>query len=418
MLVADRRREVAEETLLRRRRGSGRASRPSAEILRREPCRLAPHETSRPRPRFSPPPARPRPRAAFARPRGRSGRPAEAGVPSNAHDRRRGRPARRHGPRPVPLAGGREEPRGPGLDEGAGRPHAAEARVAARARRDRRAAEGAALPRQPRRADPPRHALLLLAAARGPREIDRLLEGRRGRRREGPPRPERLVHGRQREPRGLERFVGRREGRVPEEGQQLRRGDALRHGRRDREGLGRGRHRGRQVRVGLVDARRLRLLLHEAARRSEDPGLRAAGLGGRPPAPDRDRPEDGRRREAEARRPDDVPERRDHARRALPLLRRLARLDVERDLVPRPRGESGLDGLDAAGNGRQGALRRGDVRPDALRPDGRRRAAGAVSSPSTRPSPPARRGRKSSPSGKTRPSRAPASSAGSSPSTT
>ncbi len=262
------------------------------------------------------------------------------------------------------------------MDERAGRARPQGARRAARARRPRGAAQGAPLRGHARRADPPGHALLLHAPPREPGEVRRRLERGRRRRREGPPRPERVVGGRERRPRRVERVLGRGEGRVRQEGEQLGRGDAARHGRRDGQRLGRGRHRGRQVRPGVVDARRLRVLLHEAARGPEGPGVGASGLGGRPPAPDRDGPEDRHDREREARRPDDVPERRSDARRTLPLPRRRARLDVDGRLVPRPGEESGRDGLDAARRGGQGPLQRRHARAHALRPDGRRRAEG------------------------------------------
>ena len=260
-------------------------------------------------------------------------------------------------------------------------------RDAARARRDRRAPEGALLRR--RRLGAPSHrgiALLLHAAAREQGE-ERSSTGEKGRRRgEGALRPERLVRGRQRLARRL--AASRWDGdarRLPEEGQQLRRGDALRDGRRDREGLRRGRHRGRQVRGRVVDAGRQGLLLHVAARRPEDPGGRAAGLrgGALPPA----------------RRP---------TRRATPSCRRstgdpttFLGADLTRDgrllflaiahgwtstgrLVPRPRGEPEADGVDAARRRDQGALRRGGARrhgSSSRRTTARRRAA---SSPSIR----------------------------------
>ena len=162
----------------------------------------------------------------------------------------------------------------------------------------------------------------------------------------------------------------------------------------------------------------VRVLLHEAARGPEDPGLRPAGLGGRSAAPDRDRPEDRHDREGEARRPDGVPERRGDARRALPLPPRAARLDLDRPVVPRPREESGRDKLDAARRRDQGPLQRRHARAHALRPDGRRRAEGTDLRRRSGADRRGRRGRRSSPNGATPRSRASASSAGSSRSTT
>ena len=59
--------------------------------------------------------------------------------PGDARGSRGGHPARRAGGRSVPLARGREGPRGAGVDEGAGRAHPRAAREAARPRRARRA---------------------------------------------------------------------------------------------------------------------------------------------------------------------------------------------------------------------------------------------------------------------------------------
>ena len=286
------------------------------------------------------------------------------------------REARRHRPGLVPVARGREEPRGPGLDEGAGRPHPAAPRVPAGTFRHHGASQGASLRRHDGRPDPPRDAVLHVAPPRGPREVRRLLEGRGGRRRAGPARSERLVRGRQRGPRSVERVMGRHARRLREEGEQLRRGDPVRDGRRDRQGLGRGRDRGHQVRVRVVDAQRSGLLLHEASRGPEDPGLRPPGLGGGPAAPRRDGPEDGRPREGQARRPDHVPERGPHARRPLPVPDGIARLDVHGRLVPRSREGRLLHELDPAGRRDQSALQRRHVRTRDVRPDGRRRAEG------------------------------------------
>ena len=142
-------------------------------------------------------------------------------------------------------------------------------------------------------------AVFLHAAACEQGKERRVLERRGRRRREGPFRPEHLERGRQRLSGRVAGLLGREARRLPEEGQQLRRGDALRDGRRDREGLRRGRHRGRQVRARVLDAGRQGLLLHVAARGPEDPGVRPAGLCGGAPAPARHRPEDRRRREGE-----------------------------------------------------------------------------------------------------------------------
>ena len=77
-------------------------------------------------------------------------------------------------------------------------------------------------------------------------------------------RPERVVDRRQRLARRVERLVRRQEGRLHREGEQLRRGDALRDGRRHRQEERRRRDRGREVRVAFVDAVERRVLLHLA----------------------------------------------------------------------------------------------------------------------------------------------------------
>ena len=256
----------------------------------------------------------------------------------------------------------------------------AAARVAAGARRDRRAPQGAPL----RRLRSARRSTAARATSSrgGTRTEEKAIvywkEGR-GRRREGPPRPERLVRGRQRRARRVERLVGRQARRLREEGQQLRRGDALRHGRRDREGLRRGRHRGRQVRVGLVDARRhgfyyTWLPVDPKIPAAERPGcaeVRFHRLGTDPKT-------DAVVKD-EARRPDDVPERRPLARRPLPVPHRSRTAGRRTDVYFRDlETNAGRHGLDAAGRRDQGALQRRDVRPrrsTSRRTTARRRAA-------------------------------------------
>ncbi len=171
--------------------------------------------------------------------------------------------------------------------------------------------------------------------------------------------------------------LGRHARRLPGEGEQLRRGDAPGHRRGDREGLRGRRHRRRQVRERLVDARRERLLLHLASDRPEDPGGRAPRIPGGPLPPARGGPEAGPRRPRAPRRPDRVRRRDRLARRPLARPLRPARVDVDGRLLPRPGGPEAGRPLDAARRRDGGALeRRGLPRP-VLRDDGRRRPAGA-----------------------------------------
>ncbi len=244
MLLAHRRRKAAEET----RAGGGirRPCEPESTPWRRA-CYVSHHEEARRRPHPAPSPSRPPAGAVAPGPRGRNGLHALSPEPDGE---RHERPARRPGDRPVPLARGREVSRGAGLDEGAGRPHAAAPRVAAGARRDRRAAEGAlstSTPSAPRmhrgsryfftrrHANKEKSVVYWKEGADGAEKV--LLD------------PNTLERGRQRLPRRVAGLLGREARRLPEEDQQLRRGDALRDGRRDRGGLRRGRHRGRQVRA-------------------------------------------------------------------------------------------------------------------------------------------------------------------------
>ena len=100
-------------------------------------------------------------------------------VARDAHRRHRRAAPRQDGRRSVSLARGREEPRGPGVDGGAGRLRARRAREAPGPRRARQARSRELFYYDAdRRADPSRRALLLHAQARRQGEDDRLLEDR------------------------------------------------------------------------------------------------------------------------------------------------------------------------------------------------------------------------------------------------
>ena len=184
------------------------------------------------------------------------------------------------------------------------------------------------------------------------------------------------------------RWDGKRVAYSDEE-QQLRRGDALRDGRRDRQGLRRRRHRGRQVRARVVDARRRRLLLHVAARR-----------------PDRSRSPSAPASPRSASTSSATDPKKDAARpRARPAIRRRssartsratatgcsstvsARLDVAPTSTSATSRRTPTTGVDAARRRDQGALQRRRVRTQrsTSRPTTARRSA--ASSPSIRRSP-------------------------------
>ncbi len=269
-----------------------------------------------------------------------------------------------------------------------------------------------------RRADPPRHALLLLPPPREPGEaVVYWKEGKDG--------AEQVLL----DPNawstdgsaGLGAWSVSWDGkkrRLRQEGQQLGRGDPPRHGRRDRQGLRRRRHRGRQVRGaprgrrtatasttrGCPSTRGSRRPSAPAARRSASTGSGPT----RRPTPSCTRSPATRRRSRT----------RDHARRALALPHRRARLDVDGRVVPRPREGRRRHELDPPR--RRGSRRTSTSTPSGARSTSRRTTAPREggSSPSIPRGPRARRGRRSSPSAPTRRSRASASSAGGSRSIT
>ena len=186
---------------------------------------------------------------------------AASAFPYPAHPARRSgrRAARRPGARSVPVARGRSERR---REEVGRRPERRDPRLhrgAAGARRARRALQGAlyvesaGTPRlvgnrlfYPRR-DAGKEKATIYWRARNPGHPETWRAGAR------PARPERVVERRERVARRVERLVRRQEGRLHREGEQLGRGDALRDGRRHRQEERRRCHRGREVRLAVVD---------------------------------------------------------------------------------------------------------------------------------------------------------------------